>query len=300
MVKRSFGELVMMRGLVLAAVVALTGCGGGSTASATASPSHLEVLTTTTLLASLASDVGHNRAVVTSLMPVGASPETYEPAPSDIVRAHDAGLIVENGAGLEAWLAPMLRSSATETPLVDCSAGLRIVDANPHLWLDPQNARHYVAQIRDGMIAADPGGADAYRANAAALDARLDALNARIAKQIATIPPANRNMIVFHNAWLYYNQRYGLRTLGAIEEVPGSEPSAAHLAQLIDAARAAHVRAIFAEPEYNAKLVNAVARSAGIPHVAMLYDDSVGTSPQTRDYISMLDTDTATIVTALK
>jgi len=102
----------------------------------------------------------------------------------------------------------------------------------------------------------------------AALDARLDALNARIAKQIATIPPANRNMIVFHNAWLYYNQRYGLRTLGAIEEVPGSEPSAGHLAQLIDAARAAHVRAIFAEPEYNAKLVNAVARSAGIPHVA--------------------------------
>ncbi len=124
--------------------------------------------------------------------------------------------------------------------------------------------------------------------------------SARIAAQIATIPPANRNMIVFHNAWLYYNRRFGLRTLGAIEEVPGSEPSAGHLAQLIDAARAAHVRAIFAEPEYNVKLVNAVARSAGIPHVAMLYDDSVGTSPQTRDYISMLETDTATIVTALK
>ena len=122
-------------------------------------------------------------------------------------------------------------------------------------------------------------------------------MSARIAAQIATIPPANRDMIVFHNAWLYYNRRFGLRTLGAIEEVPGSEPSAAHIAHLIDLARAAHVRAIFAEPEYNAKLVNAVARSAGIPHVAMLYDDSVGTSPQTRDYISMLDTDTATIVT---
>ena len=288
-----------LKGLVLAAALALAGC-GGSAASVPASPGHLDVLTTTTLLASLASDVGHGRAVVTSLMPVGASPETYEPAPDDIVRAHDAGLIVENGAGLEAWLGPMLRSSASKTPVIDCSAGLRIIDANPHLWLDPQNARHYVAQMRDGMIAADPGGADTYRANAAALDARLDALSVRIAKQIATIPAANRNMIVFHNAWLYYNRRYGLRTLGAIEEVPGSEPSAGHLAQLIDAARAAHVRAIFAEPEYNTKLVNAVARSADIPHVAMLYDDSVGTSPQTRDYISMLETDTATIVTALK
>jgi ABC-type Zn uptake system ZnuABC Zn-binding protein ZnuA len=265
-----------------------------------AAPGPLHVLATTTLLASLAADVGRGRADVSSLMPVGASPETYQPAPADLVRAQAAGLIVENGAGLEAWLAPMLRSAAAHAPIVNCSDGLTIVAANPHLWLDPQFARHYVTAMRDGMIGADPAGAAIYRANAASLDARLVALMARTRKALATIPPANRNMIVFHNAWLYYNQRFGLRTLGAIEEVPGSEPNAKHLARLIDAARAAHVRAIFAEPEYNANLVNAVARSAGIPHVAMLYDDSVGTSPQTRDYISMLDTDTATIVQALQ
>jgi ABC-type Zn uptake system ZnuABC Zn-binding protein ZnuA len=286
-----------MRTWVLAGVLALVGCGGSSAA---VSAGRLDVLATTTLLASLASDVGHGRAVVTSLMPVGASPETYQPAPADIVRAHDAGLIVENGAGLEAWLATLLRTGSSKTPVVNCSDGLTIVDANPHLWLDPEYARHYVAAIRDGMIAADPGGATAYRANAAALDARLAGLSAHIAAQIATIPPANRNMIVFHNAWLYFNRRFGLRTLGAIEEVPGSEPSAAHLAALIDAARAAHVRAIFAEPEYNPKLVNAVARSADITHVAVLYDDSVGTSPETRDYIAMLNTDTATIASALR
>jgi ABC-type Zn uptake system ZnuABC Zn-binding protein ZnuA len=209
-------------------------------------------------------------------------------------------LIVENGAGLEAWLAPMLRSAASHAAIVDCSDGLTVIDANPHLWLDPEFARQYVRAMRDGMIAADPAGAAVYRANAAALDARLVTLSGRIRAQLAAIPPANRNMIVFHNAWLYYNRRFGLRTLGAIEEVPGSEPNAQHLARLIDAARAAHVRAIFAEPEYNANLVNAVARSAGIPNVAMLYDDSVGTSPQTRDYISMLETDTATIVNALR
>jgi ABC-type Zn uptake system ZnuABC Zn-binding protein ZnuA len=259
----------------------------------------LRVLATTTLLASLAADVGGERATVTSLLPVGASPETYQPAPADIVRAHDAQLIVQNGAGLEAWLAPMLGGSS-RARIVNCSDGLPIVAANPHLWLDPSYARHYVAAMRDGMIAADPAGTATYRANAAALDARLAALDARIRAQIATIPAANRDMIVFHNAWLYYNARYGLRTLGAIEDVPGSEPNAQHLARLIDAARAAHVRAIFAEPEYNPKLVNSVARSAGILRVAVLYDDSVGTSPQTRDYIAMLETDTATIVAALK
>jgi zinc/manganese transport system substrate-binding protein len=267
-------------------------------AAAPAPPLH--VLATTTLLASLAADVGRGRAEVTSLLPVGASPETYQPAPADIVRTHGAGLIVENGAGLEAWLAPMLRSAAAKAPVVNCSDGLPVAAANPHLWLDPEYARHYVGAMRDGMIAADPAGAATYRANAAALDARLAALSADIRKQLATIAPANRTMIVFHNAWLYYNRRFGLRTLGAIEDVPGSEPSASHLAQLVDLARANHVRAIFAEPEYNVNLVNALARSAGIPTVAMLYDDSVGTSPQTRDYISMLETDTATIVHALR
>ena len=262
-------------------------------------PGGLHVLATTTLLASLAADVGRGRATVTSLLPVGASPETYQPAPADIVRAHDAQLIVQNGAGLEAWLGAMLGTNKG-VRIVNCSDGLPIVAANPHLWLDPTYAMHYVDAMRDGMIAADPAGAAVYRTNAAHLDARLVQLNASIRAQIATIPPANRAMIVFHNAWLYYNTRFGLRTLGAIEEVPGSEPNAAHLARLIDAARAAHVRAIFAEPEYNPKLVNSVARSAGIPTVAVLYDDSVGTSPQTRDYISMLRTDTATIVNALR
>jgi len=281
----------------IALVAALALPAGGDAAAA---PGPLRVLTTTTLLASLAGDVARGRAVVTSLMPVGASPETYEPVPQDIVHAHAAGLIVENGAGLEAWLAPMLRSAASRAPIVNCSDGLTIIDANPHLWLDPQFARHYVVAMRDGMIAADPAGAAIYRANAAALDVRLAGLSARIRAQIATIPLANRNMIVFHNAWFYYNRRFGLRTLGAIEDVPGSEPSAKHIVQLIDAARAAHVRAIFAEPEYSPKLVNSVARSAGIPNVAVLYDDSVGTSPQTRDYVSMLETDTATIVSALK
>lgn len=288
---------VFLLRLALAATLALPVC---AAPAASAPAGELQVLATTTLLASLAAPVARGRATVTSLMPVGASPETYEPTAADVVRAHNAGLIVENGAGLEAWLGPLLRNGAEHVPLVDASAGLTIVDANPHLWLDPLNAEHYVARIRDGMIAADPDGAAVYRANAAAFEVQLAALATRIRARIATIPPANRNMIVFHNAWLYFDRRYGLHTLGEIEEVPGSEPSAQHIAQLVDAARAAHVRAIFAEPEYNAQLVYAVARSAGIPHVAVLYDDSVGTSPQTRDYISMLDTDAATIVGALK
>jgi len=268
---------------------------------APAQTAHLRVVASTTLLASLATTVGAGRADVVSLMPVGASPETYQPSPADVGRLHDAQVIVENGAGLEAWLDPLLRSvRGNGARLLVCSAGLPIVDGNPHLWLDPIYARAYVDRMRDAFVAADPGGAKVYRANAALLDLRLAELDARITRAVGTISPARRNMIVFHNAWLYYNRRYGLRTLGVIEEYPGTEPSAAHLAQLVDLARRYQLHTLFAEPEYSPKLMQAVARSAGIATIAVLYDDSVGTSAQTRDYIAMLTTDTQTIVDGLK
>jgi ABC-type Zn uptake system ZnuABC Zn-binding protein ZnuA len=283
---------------VLGGALALSGCAAPSAAAPAA---HLRVVATTTLLASLASTVGAGRADVVSLVPLGASPETYQPSPTDVGRLHDAQVILENGAGLEAWLDGLLRSAqSANAHLIVCSAGLPIVDGNPHLWLDPVYARTYVDRMRDAFVAADPGGAKTYRANAALLDVRLTDLDTRIKRAIATLPPGRRGMIVFHNAWPYYNRRYGLQTLGVIEEYPGTEPSAAHLAQLVDLARAAKLRTLFAEPEYNPKLMQAVARSAGIANIAVLYDDSVGTSPATRDYLAMLRTDTQTIVDGLK
>jgi ABC-type Zn uptake system ZnuABC Zn-binding protein ZnuA len=283
--------------LLIAALFALAGCAG----AAAAAPAHLRVVATTTLLASLATSVGAGRADVTSLMPVGASPETYQPSPSDVGRLADAQVIVENGAGLESWLDSMMRSvQGSGARVLTCSAGLPVVAGTPHLWLDPIYAETYVDRMRDAFTAADPGGAKIYRANAALLDYRLAALDRSIRRRIATLPPGRRGMIVFHNAWLYYNKRYGLQTLGVIEAYPGTEPSAAHLAQLVDVARANHVRTLFAEPEYDPKLLQAVARSAGITSIAVLYDDSVGTSAATRDYLAMLTTDTTTIVQGLR
>jgi zinc transport system substrate-binding protein len=107
-------------------------------------------------------------------------------------------------------------------------------------------------------------------------------------------------MIIFHNAFLYYNARFGLRTVGVIELHPGAEPSPRHIAEIVGLARSYHVRAVFAEPEYSPKLVEALAQSAGIRTVENLYDDSVGTDPKVATYIGMIDSDTDTIVNALK
>jgi ABC-type Zn uptake system ZnuABC Zn-binding protein ZnuA len=259
------------------------------------------VVATTSTLASLVAGVTGDPSRVRSLVPVGASPEDYQPAPQDIEAVHAANVLVENGASLEGWLQSDLDNARNEKlTVVVCADGLPVRDNNPHLWMDPEFARAYVRKIRDALVTADPSNAAVYRKNAAAYDAKLVALIGRTRRKIDTIPPAQRTMIIFHNAFLYYNARFGLRTVGVIELHPGAEPSPQHIGEIVSLARASHVRAVFAEPEYSPKLVEALAQSAGIRTIENLYDDSVGTDPKVDNYLGMIDYDTDTIVNALK
>jgi ABC-type Zn uptake system ZnuABC Zn-binding protein ZnuA len=284
--------------VLLLSLFVLAACGGDAGAT---SSSGVQVLATTTTLASLATAVVGDRARVRSLVPIGASPEDYQPAPQDIEAVHDARVLLENGANLETWLEGTIANASNPNLIkVVLSDGLPVRDGNPHLWMDPVFARAYVNKIRDAMVAADPANATSYRANAAAYDAKLVSLTVRTQKKIDTIPPAQRVMIVFHNAFNYYDARFGLTTLGVVETNPGADPSPQHLAEIVELARSHHVRAVFAEPEYSPKLIAALAESAGITTVSDLYDDSIGTDPKVATYIGMIDYDTDTIVRALK
>lgn len=289
----------LMRRFALLAALALAAC--SSQGPAAAGDGRIRVLTTISTFNSFVSAVGGAHVSVTSLVPVGASPETYQPTPQDAATLAEAQLLVENGAGLETWLARTIRSvGAPKLKIVVGSAGLPVVEGNPHLWMDPQNAKHYVAAIRDGLIALDPEHAAEYRANTARYDAKLDALTARIAARYRAIPPQRRVMIVYHNAFQYYNARFGIRTLGVIETSPGQDPNPQQIARLIDLAKAHGVHAIFSEPEYSPKLAQQVAGSANISIVDNLYDDSIGTNARVADYLSMLDYDTAIIARSMR
>jgi ABC-type Zn uptake system ZnuABC Zn-binding protein ZnuA len=280
------------------ALFVVAGCGHASS-ERRAGPLRIEATTST--LASLARGAAGPGPEIHSLVPVGVSPEDFQPSPDSIAALRDADVLVENGAGLEGWLEPTIRNSGNPNlRIVVCTDGLPVVVGNPHLWMDPVFARAYVGKIRDALIAADAAHAPAYRSATAAYQAQLDALRARTQRKLATIPPAQRKMIVFHNAFDYYARRFGLQVIGAIEPVPGAEPNPAHLADLIRQARAQHVRAVFAEHEYSDKLALTLAAAAGGLKVAFLYDDSLGTGPPVNTYIGMIDTDTDTIASALR
>ena len=261
----------------------------------------LRIVATTTTLASIARGAAGEKTDVRSLVPIGVSPEDFQPAPDAIEALRNADVLVENGAGLEGWLDATIRNAGNpRLRIVVCTAGLPVVNGNPHLWMDPVFARAYTAKIRDALIAADAPHATAYRAAASAYDKTLAALTSRTQAKMQTIPPARRTMIVFHNAFDYYAKRFELKVVGAIEPIAGAEPNPAHVADLVRLARAEHVPAVFAEHEYSDKLARALAQSAGGLKVAFLYDDSLGTDPATSTYVGMIDTDTDTIVSALR
>ena len=261
----------------------------------------VRVETTFSTLNSFVVGVGGDHVVVHNLVPVGASPEEYQPTPQDVAKLHDAQIAVVNGNGIDAWVERIIRSSGNSTlRVVTCTDGLPTIGGNPHMWMDPQLAKRYVASIQTALAQIDPAHAADYAHNARVYDRKLDALTTSIATQIATIPPQQRLMIVYHDAWPYYAKRFNLQIVGALVPAPGQEPNPGDLARLVALARARNVRAIFAEPEYSAKLAHSIAADAHIAIVSDLYDDSIGTNPNVHDYLTMLQYDTHVIVKALQ
>lgn len=267
----------------------------------------LHVAATISTLAALVKAVGGDKVDVVSIVPIGVSPETYDPSPRDLIAVANAQIIFKNGAGLEIWLDKMLRAVAKpSTKVVVLSDGLPVAGAkgpgepgNPHLWLDPTYAQVYVHKIVAALSEVDPANAAYYSAREKVEQKQLAQLDAWIKQRIATIPPSNRTMLTFHDAWYYFDRRYGIRDVGAIEQSPGQSPSAAYLAALIAQARASGTRAVFAEPQFSPKLAQQLAASAGIKTVTDLYDDTLGTTPQLQTYEGMMHYDVDTIVKAL-
>lgn len=294
-------------GLFVAVAAMAAACTNG--AGASRSDGKLQVVTTTTVLADIVSNVGGDLVSTTSIVPKNGDAHTFEPRPSDIRTVASAKLLVMNGLGLDDWVTKMIGNAAAEgTPLVRLGVDLPGVQLlpgetaateNPHLWMDVKYAELYVGRIATALKAADPTHASAYEANAAAYTRQLETLDTWVRAQIATIPAANRKLVTFHDAFPYYARAYGIEIVGVAVGSPGQDPSAGYTAQLISTIQAADVKAIFSEAQFPAKLVDQLASEAHCTVVANLYDDALGDPPIT-SYEEVIRWDTNQLVTALR
>ncbi|MGO7531916.1 zinc ABC transporter substrate-binding protein [Rhizobium leguminosarum] len=125
-----------------------------------------------------------------------------------------------------------------------------------HLWLDPMNAKAMATMITTTLVAADPANALTYQGNAKALDDRLDALDTEIKGIVA--PVKGKPFIVFHDAYQYFEHRYGIRVAGSITVSPETIPGAERVSEIHRKVGELGATCVFAEPQFEPRLVNVV------------------------------------------
>lgn len=263
----------------------------------------LRVVASFSILADLVAQVGGPAVDVTALVGPDADAHVFQPAPADVKRMAQADLVVVNGLHFEGWLTRLVKSSGFKGPVLVCSDGLpaRNPPADPHAWQDLANARHYVARIRDALVAARPEQAAALRERAAAYTAQIDTLDRQIRAEFATIPADRRRVVTSHDAFGHFAAAYGIEFLAAQRWNTDSEPSAADVARLIRQVRLQRATALFVENISDVRLVQRIAKETGAVVGGTLYSDALsapGTAADT--YLKLFHHNAQTLLAGLR
>ena len=253
----------------------------------------LRVVTTSADLKSLVEAVGRERVAVESLAAAEQDPHAIEVKPAQLARLRGAALIVRVGLDHEPWLA---RLSVSRVPVVDASKAVRLLQTetprlrverqahmhaygNTHYWLDPHNAQPITASILQALIALRPADKALFEANR---DAFLSRLGEKIHEWESRLEPyRGTKVVVIHDSWAYFAERFGLRIVAAAEPVPGVPPSPAELAALFARMREGGVRIVIAEPSSDPALSRQIADRANARVVTLL--------PSGTDYMGLFD-----------
>jgi ABC-type Zn uptake system ZnuABC Zn-binding protein ZnuA len=273
-----------------------------------APPAHgqtvLTAAATIDVFADFARQVGGDRVEVIQLLGDGVDPHDYQMVPGDLANINRSQILLYNGYNLEPWLSGVLAGAAGPgLRLVQLTEGLTPIvlgtSPNPHFWMNPQFAARYVERIRDAYTTADPAGAETYQANAARYLDQLAQLDRDLESQFSQIPPENRKLVTAHDAFPYFARRYGFELIGAVLSGEAQEPSPNQMIALIRQVRQAGVRAVFTEPQFNPRLMEQVAREAGVGLV-ITYSDTFPADGSIRTYDQMMRANGNNITAALR
>lgn len=296
-----------------------------------AAETRLKVVATFSILGDWIANVAADKVELKVLVGAGSDSHTYEPTPADSAALSDADLIFEIGAEFEPWLEALIESSGTKAKRVVLTEGFELLpfegehehdedmhhggegekeddhehehgEFDPHVWHDVSLVIQMVERIRDALIEADSANAEAYTLNAAQYIAALGLLDAEILIAVDEIPEARRVLITTHETFAYFGARYGFEVdsaLGVTTEA--ADPSAGEIAELIERVKAAGVPAIFADNVTNPRLMEQIAREAGVKLAPPLFTDALGEpGSEGETYLKMMRYNLRTIIEALK
>lgn len=213
----------------------------------------------------LAERIGGDLVSVRVMTPPGAEPHDYEPTPRDIMTTRSSRLFLLNGEGIDAWaerIEPDLADSGVETlTLSSLAERTEATTQDPHVWIDPLFMIAATRHIADALVRIDPTNTATYRANAEALTAELQDLDAAYRTGLADCDV--RDIIVSHDAFARLSSRYGFTAIGITGFSPDEEPSAKRLGEIVDLTRQKGIRVIFFETLISPKMSETLAAETG-------------------------------------
>ncbi len=262
-------------------------------------PGRIRVVATLPFLKEFVERVGGDQVEVISLLTGQESEHIYQPRPRDILAVRQARLLVQVGVGLEVWADGLIRNAeAPNLTIVTTARGIPMIrdadaepshpagsrEGNPHVWLDPENAKMMLKQITDALIRVDPQHQPAYLTRQAAYLKEIDELERDYRPRLLKI--ANRRVITYHPAWPYFARRFGIQVRGTILTQVGTEPSAKAIEALITRIRREQIRVIVSEPQLNPRLPRILADETGAKVVTLT--PLPGGVPGTETYVAMM------------
>lgn len=274
--------------------------------SAQAEP--LRVVTSFSILADLARQVGGPRVNVHALVERDGDAHVYQPTPADARSLAQASLVVVNGLGFEGWLDRLVKSSGYRGKVIVASRGITPLrrpghdhsharkhghdhdgDADPHAWQDAANVLRYVDNIAQALAELDPAGQADYVANAARYKEKVATLDAEIRQTFQALPPAQRRVVTTHDAFAYFGKAYGIRFISPVGVSTDAEASAADVARIIRQVRKERIPAVFIENVSDSRLLERIRQESGARLGGTLYSDSLsGDAGPAPTYLEMM------------
>ena len=279
-------------------LLALTLLLGRAPLAAQAEEARLPVVASFSILADFVRQIGGDKVEVEALVGPNGDVHVYEPSPADARSLAKAKLIVVNGLALEGWMSRLIEASGAKAPVIVATKGVTPrqgeedgkIGVDPHAWQNVANAKIYVANILDGLVAADPADADYFQARAKAYDLTLDETEKNVRATIAAIPTERRMIITTHDAFGYFGAAYGFTFIAPEGLSTESEPSARDVARLIAQIRRDHAPAVFLENISDPRLMSRIAKESGAKTGGALFSDSLSPpNGPAATYIAMMN-----------
>ncbi len=265
------------------------------------------VVSSASIFADMAENIGGAFIEIKSIVPVGGDPHIYEPTPSDAILASKADLILRNGLTFEGWLNELIEYSGTKADLVLITEGIEPITSSvyqnapdPHAWMDAENGIIYAENIKNALVRLLPDHQRELEFNFNAYKSTLLSLHEYIEQKISTIPQERRVLITSHDAFQYYGRKYGLQLESVLGTSTDAQAQTSDIVRLNKVIKSSGVPAVFIETTVNPKLLAQIASDNNVRIGGKLFSDSIGDEDSNAPtYVDMLKFNTESIVNAL-